>query len=531
MSLGKLLCGSAAAIAVLSLIARTPQLALAAEREPASQNQISFGVAWEPLGFFPLRALDSASYYAQTLVYEGLVRYANDLSIEPALAKSFSVSPDGLTYSFELRDGVKFSDGTPVTARDITSSIELARSKVSPFKSDYDAIDRIELKDSNHLVLHLSNVSAPFLSRLAELRILPARLTDQPDHGKAVLSRTPVGTGPFKLVSWQSGLELCFVPNQYYWGRHPRFDKLVWRVVPDKSLLSMSIMRGELDVANIDANSWVSMGGDEAARTRHLTLDKLRGSRTAYLGFNLHKKPFDDLAVREAIGHAIDREQIVKGMYGGLALVPKTDIWPGSWVYNPDVQDCVFDPRLTDKCLHDDGYQLTKAGWQKAGKLLAFRIITIKDAQDVAQVIADDLIRAHIPCEVQVLEYSTLRSQYLQKGDYDVFVWSRSSGPDPECTLIWKTGGAMNFTGFSEPRVDQLIDLGKLAQSRSDRVPIYKEIQSILAKQLPWVFLAQPNLLIVHADNIANTKQAHQELTGLPWDNPLFNAASWERIK
>src|SRR6202043_461718 len=112
------------------------------------------------------------------------------------------------------------------------------------------------------------------------------------DHGKAALSRQPVGTGPFKLASWQSGLELCFVPNEYYWGRHPSFDKLVWRVVPDKSLLSMAIMRGELDVANIDAASWISMGGEEAAREHHLTLEKLRGSRTVYCGFNLRQKPF-----------------------------------------------------------------------------------------------------------------------------------------------------------------------------------------------------------------------------------------------
>jgi len=520
---------TAAATAVIFLAGTAQMAAPAAETQLSNVNQITFGVAWEPLGFYPLRALDSASYYAQTLVYEGLVKYGQDLAIEPALAKSFSVSADGLTYSFELRDGIKFCDGSAVTARDIITSIDVARSKLSPFKADYDAIDRVELQGGNRLVLHLSQVSAPFLSRLAELRILPARYFNSADHGKAALSRQPVGTGPFKLASWQSGLELCFVPNEYYWGRHPNFDKLVWRVVPDKSLLSMAIMRGELDVANIDAASWISMGGEQAAREHDLTLEKLRGSRTAYCGFNLRKKPFNDLLVREAIAHAIDRDEIVKGMYGGLALVPRTDVWPGSWAYNPDVKFWQFDRNLTDKCLRDAGYTLTNTGWRKEGQLLAFRIVTVKDFQDIAQVIADDLTRAHIPCEVQVLEYSSLRARYLQKGEFDVVVWSRSSGPDPECTMIWKTQGPLNFSGFSQPRVDELIELGKRSQKRADRITTYKEIQSILASELPWVFLAQPNLLLVHGDDIANTKQAHQELTGLPWDNPLFNAASWER--
>lgn len=172
----------------------------------------------EPMGFYPLRALDSGSYYAQTLVYEGLVRYGANLDVVPAIAKSFSVAPDGLTYTFELRPDVKFCDGSPLTFLDISESFKLAQSKLSPFRTDYEAISSVEQKGASTVVLHLSRRSAPLLSRLVELRILPYKIISAKDHGKNALSRNPVGSGPFRLLRWESGLELVFEPNPFYGG-------------------------------------------------------------------------------------------------------------------------------------------------------------------------------------------------------------------------------------------------------------------------------------------------------------------------
>ena len=171
----------------------------------------------EPLGFYPLRALDSGSAYAQTLVYEGLVRYDSNLSIVPAIASSFSISADRLTYTFNLRPGVRFSDGALLTVKDIAASFALLKSDSSPFKADYLCISNVEEKNSSTLILHLKERSAPLLSKLVELRILPARMTLSKDHGKQALSRDPIGSGAFRLNRWESGLELVFEPNPYYW--------------------------------------------------------------------------------------------------------------------------------------------------------------------------------------------------------------------------------------------------------------------------------------------------------------------------
>jgi peptide/nickel transport system substrate-binding protein len=482
----------------------------------------------EPMGFYPLRALDSGSYYAQTLVYEGLVRYGPDLNVMPAIAESFDVSDDGLTYTFKLRPDVKFGDGTPVTFADINESFELALSKLSPFKSDYEAISKIELIGDSTVVLHLSKRSAPLLSRLVELRILPAKKIRAKDHGKNALSRDPVGSGPFRIVRWESGLELVFEPNPFYWGVKPSYKQLVWRVVPDKTLMAMALRRGELDVAALDPTSWKVIR--DGAKDR-IELDKFPGSRTIYLGFNTNKKPFDDQRVRQAMCLSINRDDIAKALYSGFAVVPRSDVSVGSWVYNQDAKLWPFDLKQAREKLVEASYKFIGRNWKSTDeKLLAFRILTIRDYQDVAQIVSDDLKNLDVPSEVQIVEYATLRQRYLQKGDFEAILWSRSSGPDPECSLVWSKEGAMNYSKFANPKIEALLKEGRLSTDKKSRANVYKEIQGILANELPWVFLIQPDLLVAHSVNIGNIKQADQNLTGLPWDNPLFNAASWKRV-
>jgi peptide/nickel transport system substrate-binding protein len=520
-----------------------------------AREKIVFGIPWEPVSFNPLRALDSGSYYAQTLVYEGLIKYDPNLQLVPGLAESFEVSEDGKTYSFKLRKDLKFSDDTPILLDDVEASIKSASSPSSPFKTDYKCIKNLERKDSeNTLVMHLDSPSAPLLARLAELRILPAKILNKPDHGAADLSRTPLSSGPFQLSSWESGLELVFVPNPNYWGEKPKFKQLVWRVVPDKTLLEIALRRGELDVASVDplncsatfsshqpAAFGRSNSEPSGARDTGVEVDQFNGTRTVYLGFNVHRPPFNKIKLRQAVCTSINRAELAKVLFAGYASVARSDVSPGAYYYNPAVKQWPFNQRLSFDLLRQAGYDYTNRGWyqhetdlQPSGvtaksSQFAFRILTVKDFQDVAQGISDDLSQVGVPTEVQVLEYTTLRSKYLKSSDFDVFLWSRSSGTDPDCSLVWGTGGPLNFVNYSDPTVDKLIQEGRKTTNRQKRIAIYGSIQQILAEQLPWVFLVQPKLLVAHKPDIDNVKQANQEKTGLPWDNPLFNAPRWER--
>jgi peptide/nickel transport system substrate-binding protein len=518
------------------------------------REKIVFGIPWEPVSFNPLRALDSGSYYAQTLVYEGLIKYDANLNLVPGLAESFQVSEDGKSYLFKLRRGLKFSDDTPIQLDDVEASIKAAASPSSPFKTDYKCITNLERNDSeNTLIMHLDAPSAPLLARLAELRILPASVMNKPDHGAAQLNRTPLSSGPFRLSSWESGLELVFEPNPNYWGDKPNFKQLVWRVVPDKTLLGIALRRGELDVASVDPlNCSATFSPRQPAefgrsnfdaltqRDSSIEVEQFNGTRTVYLGFNVHRAPFDKIKLRQAVCTSINRSELARVLFAGYASVPRSDVSPGSYFYNPSVKEWPFNQHLSFELLKEAGYDYTNRGWyqhevphQQAGATktgqLAFRILTVKDFQDVAQVISDDLSQIGVPTEVQVLEYTTLRSKYLKSGDFDVFLWSRSAGTDPDCSLVWGTGGPLNFVNYSDPSVDRLIQEGRKTTNRQKRIALYGSIQQILAEQLPWVFLVQPKLLIAHKPDINNVRQANQEKTGLPWDNPLFNAPRWER--
>jgi peptide/nickel transport system substrate-binding protein len=482
------------------------------------QKQIVIGMPWEPIGLYPIRAIDSASYYAQTLLYEGLVKYDPQLKIVPALADQFTIGDGGCTYRFRLRRGLHFSDGSPITLNDVEATYRLALSVRSPFRADYADIASIECLGENEFVLHLKQPNAALLSRLVELRILPAKLLRAPDGGLSSLSRTPIASGPFCLKRWESGLELDFVPNSFYWGTKPKTDSLIWRVVPDKALLALCLSRGELDAAQIDAQTWTTV----LSRQRELQLDRFPGSRTMYLGFNLTEPPLDQLPVRQAICSGIDRQSIITNIYHGFAFAPASDVPKGSWVYNRQAMILPFD-RIRAQNLLKEVEEHTPF------KQVSFRILTVRDSQDVAEAVSDDLKRIGIKNEVQVLEYSTLRRSYLQKGKFSSVIWSRSSGPDPECGIVWGSGGPLNYCRYKDAKVDELLAQGRHAMNREERAKAYAQIQMILATELPWIFLAQPEFLLAHSNHCHGLTQAGQEQTGLPWDNPLFNAPYWEK--
>jgi len=494
--------------------------------QPGADKTVVFGMNWEPVGFYPLRAVDSASYYGQTLVYEGLVKYGADTDIVPGLAERFEIAADGLTYRFWLRDNLRFSDGSPITIDDIVQSINAASSNFSPYKDDYRDVKEVIGKEKS-IVLKLNRPCAPLLSRLIELKILPATLLSSADRGKRALMRSPVASGPFRLTRWESGLELVFEPNPYYWGKQPEVKRLIWRVIPDMSLLSMALSRGDVHVGQVDARAWTYY----LSKCPNLLLDAFAGSRTIYLGFNMSRSPYDEDAVRQAIALSVDRRIILRKLYGQFGVLPSSDSAEGRWSFDKTVKTYDFDPGKARQLLEQQGFKLGSQGYMrvKDGKnqLLAFRIKSTKDSSDVAESIAGQLRLAHIPTEVEVVEFAALRHRYLAKGDYDVTLWSRSSGPDPDCFLIWSSQGPMNFSRFNDPVVDELIQKGRVAISLEERKKVYSQMQAILAKRVPWVFVVQPKLMLAHQNWITNISHGTQSKTGLPWDNPLFNAARW----
>lgn len=520
-------------------------------------KQIVLGMVWEPVSFNPVRGIDSGSYCAASLIYDGLVKYDRLMTLRPALAESFSISEDGLTYRFKLRPNLHFSNGQPLTTIDVKASLLLGASELSPFKSDYADIKTIEIENDRDFSIKLARRCQPLMSRLAELRILPANLLNSADHGNQVISRHPIGTGPFRLVRWESGLELVFERNPYHWGPPAKSDRLIWRVVPDRNVLAVALARGEVDVAPVDGRIWKTFLATaklpQSNNTRApLKVAVFNGNRTVYLGFNLEREPWKELLIRQAFASAIDRKAIAEVFYGGYAVIPDSDFPLTNWAFSKDTKHVVYDPLLSRQLIERAGYKRQGKFWLRPGnaKPLALKIHTIKDQEEVAQVVADYLNSIGVICEVETMEYSTVRRSYLQKGRFDAVLWSRSFGPDPECSIVWSSKGPLNFCRLRSKEADSLIAVARQAGTKSERIEPYRQLQSYLSAQLPWVFLAQPQQLIVYQGDVENVAAAEtfetdeqkgqqhavllqqkgqQHAVGLPWDNPVFNAAEWRR--
>lgn len=485
----------------------------------SDEHKVVFGAPWEPIGFYPVRAIDSASYYAQTLVYEALIKYDAHMNFQPCLAESFSISEDRLKYTFYIRKDVHFSDGQVLTVEDVVESFKLATSPGSPFRGDYKDVSGFARENADTFVVTLKVPNASLMSRIAELRILPARILNTSDRGRVFLSRNPIGTGPFRLVHWESGLELVFAPNEHYWASKPEIGRLIWRIVPDRALLAVALNRGEIDIAQVDPESWESV----LKANKQIVLERFHGSRTVYLGFNLRKPPFQNKKIREAVGLSIDRKKLIEHLYDGFAVIPASDMPRGSSYFNPAVKILPFDPSLAKE-------KLLQAESETGTREIAFKILTLRDFQELAEIVSNDLAKVGIKTEVEIIEYATLRKLYLQTGRFTAFVWSRSAGPDPESGLVWGKNGPLNFCHFNNAEVEKLLEEGRYPSSSGARHAAYDRLQSVLASELPWIFMAQPDLLLAHSYRLQNTRKAGQELTGLPWDNPIFNAPDW-RIK
>ncbi len=495
-------------------------------------NTVVIGMPWEPRTLNPYRGVDSASYFAQTLIHGGLVRYNEKGEILPGLAERFMVSEDGLRYTFFLRKDLKFSDGTPLTVDDVLASIRATIGPGSPFRANYDSIKSFSSPAPLQVVLELSYKNLPMLLRLADLRILPAYVLSESMKNSDQLSRHPIGCGPFFVERWDPGLELVFRANPNYFGEKAQSPVLIWRIIPDGNLLSSALYRGDVDVARVDGRIELGVLSEHS----DVEFKKYPGGRTIFLAFNTEKEPYKRPSFRQAISMLIDKYTIVNNLYAGFAVVPCCDFPEYGPVYNRMARRWPYDVKQAYKYLQTSGFERREDGWYPVSNVpgpvpktqrLAFKIVTIKDFMDVAQVVAGDLQNAKIGVRVELVEYSTMKDKYLKTGEYDAVLFSRSQGPDPDCRLVWGKNGPLNYAHYNDDHLDSLVNEAYKADTEEKRKELYDRVQEVLSDKLPWVYLVQPSLTIAHKTYIKGIGDGMPSDSGIPWDNPLFDAHNW----
>lgn len=425
-------------------------------------------------------------------IYEGLTAVDKDLKVTPGLAESWSVSPDGKTYTFKLHPGVKFHDGTDMNADDVVSTIRRVQSKdiASPLASRLSAIEAAKAVDPQTVELTLKEPSAPLLSSLATIAIVPS----EAETNKDVLQKTPVGTGPFKFQEWQPNGFILLAKNDAYWQKGtPKLSGLKFNIVPESATRQVGLTNGQYALLpNIDAATALQLKGKPNVKLGE-TLD------LAYtlIGMNTSKPPFDNAKVREAVNYAINRQEIVDAALFG-AGVPGGPLSPAlkSWALDIKEFSCYKpDPAKAQALLKEAGVAMPVT--------VTMNVLPRQDVKDIAQVVQEQLNKAGFKVELKNQE----QGQFIQdwrNSNFDLFTSINAGSPDPDDYFYrtFRTGGSTNVFKYSNPEIDQLLDKARTLQDQAARKTAYDQVQKTLACSGPVAHLTYGTLFSAMRDKL-----------------------------
>ena len=464
----------------------------------------------EPSTLIYMFASDFASHAVAGLVYDGLVKYDKDLTIVGDLAESWDISPDNLQITFHLKKGLKWHDGVEFTAEDIMFGYKTLIDEKSPslYKEDYLKAKKCEVLDKYTFRVTYDKPFAPALASWGAPVALPKHLLEGKDITKTDFSRNPIGTGMYKFRQWISGQRVVLESNHNYHEGRPYIDEYIYRIVPDRATIFMELKTAGVDTMELTPFQYTRQT-DTPFFKNNFRKFKYPSFSYTYLGFNLKHPWFSEKKVRQAIAHAIDKEELIKGVHLGLGVAATGPYVPGTWPYNPEVKKYEFNPDKAKELLNEAGWQDTNGDGilEKDGRAFEFTILThtgSSTAVAAASIIQWRLSKVGIKVNIRTIEWSTFVNEFLNKGRFETVLLAWGITLDPDQYDIWhssKTGTrGLNYIGFNNPQVDELLEEGRRTFDIEKRKKAYYKIQEILAEELPYIFLYVPDTLtIVHA--------------------------------
>ena len=475
---------------------------------PSYGDTLVSGSIGEPTILIPMLAGDNASHEVAGMMFNGLVKYDTDLSVIGDLAESWDISKDGLTITFYLRKGVRWTDGVEFTADDVKFGFDTITDKKTPtaYSEDFLQVKKAEVLDKHTFRVTYEKPFAPALTSWGGLVVLPKHLLEGKDLTKIDFGRNPVGMGPYKLVKWVSGQELILDSNHDYFEGRPYIDRFIYRIIPDRATMFLELQAGGVDMMDLTPIQYTKQTGNDFFKEN---FQKFRYPQFVYtyMGFNLKHPFFQDKRVRQAIAYAIDKSEIVDVVLFGLGSPATGPYVPNTWPYNPDVRKYEFDPVKAKRLLKEAGWTAGSDGtMEKDGRPFRFTILTNMGnslRMNTATIIQWRLAKIGIKVDIKALEWSTFVNQFIDKRRFEAVILGWSIGLDPDQYDIWFSGKTkekeFNFVSYNNPEVDALLEKGRRTFDIAERKKAYFRIQEILADELPYIFLYVPDATpIVH---------------------------------
>ncbi len=458
---------TAAILAILVALLGLPVWTSA--QSPARGGTLTIAEGTDALTLDPHNYKAATDLIVSNLIYDTLVRFDLSLNLRPALAVGWlELSPT--SWRFDLRQGVKFSDGTPFDARAVKTSLE--RAAAAPRGAGYAGIvDHVDVVTPMRVIVHLKRPFAPFLKNMAApvvAIISPSAL--QP--GAPDINTHPVGTGPFMLAEWVPNQRLRLVPNPNYWGRAPYLDAVIFRPIPEDSTRFLAFRGGQVDViSNPPANLAAQIRANP-----NMSLDTSPSTRDVRVAFTVTNPPFNNVKVRQAVAMAIDRGPIIKFVLNGLGREAKCGLIPPEIMATSPCADLPFDVAKAKQLLAEAGFAngLTTQFWTPEGRYLGDR--------QIAEAVQQQLQQINVRTNIKVMEWGAYLDA-LARHEAQMFIigWGWVTG-DPAQALRqnFQTKSVFNYWNYSDPAFDRMLDQAEALDSTAKRRDMYNQMSSIL---------------------------------------------------
>jgi peptide/nickel transport system substrate-binding protein len=442
----------------------------------------------------PGKTRDQYSGMVTSSIFEGLVRCKTGTqTIEPCLARKWIMSPDGKKWIFYLRRGVYFHDGREFDTDAVIYSFRRRMERYSEYpkwKLFFPNIIRVAKLDKYTVEINLSRTFAPFLTALTDpVAFIVAPGTYDQEQFK------PLGTGPFRFVSWEKGKSIILDRNDRYWEKNIRISRVIFKILKNPIWRIEQLKNGHADVLAIrsadEYNQFVGVRGVNIITTPS------RG--TFFLAFNTSKKPFNRLEVRRAFSHLIDKDVMIKQIFQNFASPANSPLPPHILGFHDQQPHHEFSIEKAHSLLH-------QAGYPNGFTCTIFFLKGDVGEQKIADIFARNASLIGVKIIKKPFPFEELFDK-IKSREHDMIIRGWVAGPDPDIYLysnFTQEEGNLNWAYYHNPRLVSLLQQAREELDSEKRIALYRKIQEIIYLEVPWIPLYHLNYLIVHRSNIRN---------------------------
>lgn len=436
--------------------------------------------------------------------------------LEPRFSELLPVGEHNPVLTFHLRDDARFHDGHPLTARDVRFTYQalVDPKTVSPRAASFENVARVEVVDdftvrviykrlhSNALIDWIMGILPEhLLNRAALEREMNARQLSP--EARATFSirtsdfnRRPVGSGPFRFVSWLPEQYIQVERNDTYWGEKPQYQRVFTRVIPDKLAQELELRTGAIDIYEAEPHQSERLRADPRYQVAH----RGEGFYT-YIAYNQRRPPFQDVRVRKALGMAVNVDEIIRYVLSGEGKRATGPYFSNTPFADPTVEPLPYDPKGAAELLREVGYVKNQQGWlEKDGKPFEFTLITNAgnpQRKAIITIAQENWRRLGIRCNTQVFEWTVFLEQFVHIRKFDAFTLGWVGGDiNPDKYQVWHSSQVgnhkLNFTGYADPEADALIERIRIEYDQARQIELTRELHRVIAADHPYTFLYEP---------------------------------------